>query len=276
MKSKTKLFIMCGVGAVVLTAVILCFVLIPGSKSPDAPINTTPVETTGTTGKLLIEDPETSIADTESTHTEPITETGEVTVSEEDLPTIPDETMPEPTIPEATIPNDTIPDVTIPVVTIPDETKPAVTDPVTKKETTGTIAVPVTEKIPTDDGNGSTSGGITIGSGQAEQYNCGTPGHHCGGPETHAYVLNLELEGCPYCGKHNCPSFYAVDEWGNTCYTPSKCPSYDVHKDPVYYCQDCGKKCGDGSNGTCVQFVNACSCPNCGVWVEAWTCHTCN
>ena len=91
---------------------------------------------------------------------------------------------------------------------------------------------------------------------------------------TVGYILNLELEGCPYCHKSNCPSFYAVDQWGNTCYTPSKCPQYDVHKDPVYYCQTCGKPTGDGSHGTCVQFVTACNCPNCGKWVEAWTCHT--
>ena len=106
-------------------------------------------------------------------------------------------------------------------------------------------------------------------------YSCGTDGHHCDGPETHAYILNLELKGCPLCGKHNCPSFYAVDEWGNTCYTPSHCPKYDVHEDPVHYCQNCGKACGDGTNGTCVQFVSACHCPICGEHVDRRTCHTC-
>jgi hypothetical protein len=66
-----------------------------------------------------------------------------------------------------------------------------------------------------------------------------------------------------------------VDEWGNTCYTPSECPEYDVHDDPVHYCQKCGKACGDGTNGTCVQYVNACDCPSCGEHVDSWTCHTC-
>ena len=117
--------------------------------------------------------------------------------------------------------------------------------------------------------------GIVIDGGEAEKYDCGTAGHHCDGPETHAYIQNLELEGCPYCGKHDCKSFYAVDEWGNTCYTPSKCPKYDAHKDPACYCQTCGKKCGDGTNGTCVQFVNACLCPNCGERVGSFSCHSC-
>lgn len=120
------------------------------------------------------------------------------------------------------------------------------------------------------------TGGITIGGGSTENYSCGCANHHCDGPETHAYIQNLELEGCPYCGSHSCASFYATDEWGHTCYNPSKCPSYDIKKDPCYYCQTCGKKCGDGSNGTCVQFVNACECPNCGKYVDSWTCHTCN
>lgn len=106
-------------------------------------------------------------------------------------------------------------------------------------------------------------------------YSCGTDGHHCDGPETHAYIMNLELKGCSHCGSHNCPSFYAVDEWGNTCYDPSQCPKYDVHEDPVHYCQECGKACGDGRNGTCVQFVSACHCPNCGEHVDSRDCHTC-
>ncbi len=139
---------------------------------------------------------------------------------------------------------------------------------------TGTPASPVEERTPPDDGNGN-GGGITIGGGDTEAYNCGSPNHHCDGPETHSFIQNLEIEGCPYCGSHSCPSFYATDAWGYTCYTPSKCPSYDIHRDPVYYCQECGKPCGDGTNGTCVQFVNACTCPNCGEAVSAWTCHSC-
>ncbi|OJU18288.1 MAG: hypothetical protein BGN88_00910 [Clostridiales bacterium 43-6] len=120
------------------------------------------------------------------------------------------------------------------------------------------------------------SGGIQIGGGETtSKYKCGCANHHCDSPETHAFVLNLELEGCPYCGSHSCPSFYGVDEWGNAGYFPKLCPKYDIKKDPVYYCQECGKKTGDGSKGTCVRFVKDCNCPNCGVFVKAGTCHTC-
>ena len=237
MKNKKTLFI---VGGIVL-AVILAVVIIVcsfGGKKTDSPQNTSEPETeTTATSDLKIDDPETEAgSETETTL---------------------DETSAMPDDGNA--------------LTLEDEPMPTKTGKTGTGGKAGQTATPVTEKTPTDDGN---VGGITIGGGQTEKYDCGTPGHHCDGPETHAYILNLELEGCPYCHKSNCPSFYAVDQWGNTCYTPSKCPQYDVHKDPVYYCQTCGKPTGDGSHGTCVQFVTACNCPDCGKWVEAWTCHT--
>lgn len=119
--------------------------------------------------------------------------------------------------------------------------------------------------------------GISIPNEETKptKYACGTPGHHCDGPETHAFILNLEHKGCPYCGSHKCPSFYAVDEWGGACYTPGKCPKYVPEKDPVYYCQICGRKSGDGTGNTCVHYIEACRCPHCGVHVEAGICHTC-
>lgn len=182
---------------------------------------------------------------------------------------IPDVTVPEPVSgdPDDVTANDSI-------LTLPDANETGAketNESEVPREPAGETAAPVVITIPDDD-EGAGSGN---NENPPDAYDCGTPGHHCDGPETHAYVLNLELKGCPYCGEHDCPSFYAVDEWGNTCYTPGKCPKYDVRKDPVYYCQTCGKKCGDGRNGTCVQFVNACNCPNCGELVEAWTCHTC-
>lgn len=137
-------------------------------------------------------------------------------------------------------------------------------------------AKPITENPAPKPSTGNQGGGIVIGDGSPiEKYDCGVAGHHCDGPETHAYIQNLELEGCAYCGSHSCPSFYATDEWGNTCFTPSKCPKYDIKKDPVYYCQNCGKKCGDGKNGTCVTFNVDIYCPNCGKHVKAWICHYC-
>lgn len=45
----------------------------------------------------------------------------------------------------------------------------------------------------------------------------------------------------------------------------------------VFYCEDCGKVCGNGSDGTCVSWLTAgdhtCSC--CGATVPSGTCHTC-
>lgn len=136
-----------------------------------------------------------------------------------------------------------------------------------------TTEKPITEVQPKDT---ESNGGIQIGGGDStEKYSCGCPNHHCINAENHAYITNLELEGCPYCGSHSCPSFYAISAAGIPICNPSLCPKYDVTKDPIKYCQVCGKKNGDGSNGTCVQFINACDCPNCGEHVEANTCHTC-
>ncbi len=135
---------------------------------------------------------------------------------------------------------------------------------------------PVDTKKPdqTADNNG---GGLVIGGDDHDHvpYSCGTPNHKCNSPESHAFIANLEITGCEYCGSHSCPSFYGTDEWGNSGLFPKLCPKYDIRKDPLYYCQDCGKKVGDGTNGTCVQFINACKCPLCGADVPARTCHSC-
>lgn len=40
-------------------------------------------------------------------------------------------------------------------------------------------------------------------------------------------------------------------------------------------CSECGKKGGNGTNGTCGRFTREKDCPNCGVHVQARTCHTC-
>lgn len=159
----------------------------------------------------------------------------------------------------------------------PDESVSDSSDSKTTGEKTKETVSTVHEADPPENEDKSDNGGgIQIGGGETEtKYNCGCANHHCDSPETHAFILNLELQGCPYCGSHSCPSFYGVDEWGNAGYFPKVCPKYDITKDPVFYCQICGKKCGDGTNGTCVRFVTSCYCPNCGEYVEAGTCHTC-
>ena len=41
-------------------------------------------------------------------------------------------------------------------------------------------------------------------------------------------------------------------------------------------CNHCGKKMGDGRNGTCVRWLSGdINCPNCGEFVPGNTCHTC-
>ncbi|MDD2268103.1 MAG: hypothetical protein PHY15_00975 [Eubacteriales bacterium] len=161
----------------------------------------------------------------------------------------------------------------------PDESKDEASTPdETRGEKAKEPATPVQDKtIDIPELEESSSAVVVIGDGgEAEPYDCGVSGHHCDGPETHANIQNLELEGCPNCGSHSCLSFYATDEWGNTCYTPSKCPSYNIEKDPLHFCQACGKKNGDGTNGTCCIFVVDTTCPLCGKSVEAWSCHTCD
>jgi hypothetical protein len=120
-------------------------------------------------------------------------------------------------------------------------------------------------------------GGVAIGSDPAHDtpYKCGAKKHKCENSETHAFITNLEIQGCSTCGSKSCASFYALDKWGKTNYDPAKCPKYDKKKDPALYCQGCNKKPGDGQNGTCLRLVLADNCPECGEAVPARTCHTC-
>ena len=246
MKNKKKLFIIGGSVIAVVLAVVLIVALSP--KQPDTPEPPSTEESTKATD-IVIEDPSESSEPTEET-------------TDESKKTTKDE---EPSVIEPDGKGLT------PVEEKKSEQGKQEKQP--EKEATE-VAKPVEQSDPPKQDEPS-SGGIVIGGNTPEPYDCGTPGHHCDGPETHAYVLNLELDGCPYCGKHDCPSFYATDEWGQTCYTPSKCPNYDIHSDPVYYCQKCGKPCGDGSNGTCAEYNIDIDCPICGKHVEAWTCHSC-
>lgn len=105
-------------------------------------------------------------------------------------------------------------------------------------------------------------------------YSCGVAGHHCHGQATHNFIVSLEQKGCEHCGSHSCPSFYTTDEWGQACVDVTKCPEYNKKNDPLYYCQDCGKKVGNGSNGTCIMFTIDTVCDACGESVSARTCHS--
>lgn len=45
----------------------------------------------------------------------------------------------------------------------------------------------------------------------------------------------------------------------------------------IFYCEHCGKTCGDGADGTCVRWLvdGEHTCTNCGATVPAHVCHTC-
>lgn len=155
------------------------------------------------------------------------------------------------------------------VLTQTDTTK---TPSTTKKQTSSKEEVlkpATTNKTPTTEYSLPASDNDSV-----KEYSCGKSGHHCESKETHSFIVSLEKKGCSICGSHSCKSFYAIDEWGNACYDISKCTKYSEKKDPNKYCDECAKKIGNGSKGTCVRFTVDTKCPDCGKAVKARTCHT--
>lgn len=155
------------------------------------------------------------------------------------------------------------------VLTQADTTK---TPSTTKKQTSSKEEVlkpATTNKKPTTEYSLPASDNDSV-----KEYSCGKSGHHCESKETHSFIVSLEKKGCSICGSHSCKSFYAIDEWGNACYDISKCTKYSEKKDPNKYCDECAKKIGNGSKGTCVRFTVDTKCPDCGKSVKARTCHT--
>lgn len=193
--------------------------------------------------------------------------------SEGSAPNIPDVSNPtgETDIPDVTPSNETdISDITVDVGT---DIPPTTGNEPAEKEEPVKPADPIVEvKPPKGD---SETGGVDIGGNppQDEAYDCGSADHHCRNAEYHAYLLNLELEGCPNCGSHSCKSFYAVNEWGHTQYDPTICPKYDEKKDPNKYCPECGRKKWSLDNPTgCFRYLQDTQC-ECGEYVEGNTCH---
>ena len=154
----------------------------------------------------------------------------------------------------------------------PETTKPTTQKPT--QQTTVKPAEPVTQGNPAGVSQGNNHEIIDSGSDSVKEYSCGKKGHHCDSKETHDFVVSLESKGCPHCGSHSCKSFYTYDEWGNACYDPTKCESYNAKGDPCEYCQECGKKVGTGSGSTCVRFTVDTKCPECGKSVKGKTCHS--
>lgn len=128
---------------------------------------------------------------------------------------------------------------------------------------------------PAKEPENNNGGGIQIGGNAPveEAYNCGCANHHCQNEEFHAALLNRELEGCPYCGSHSCPSFYAVNEWGYTMYDATLCPKYNVQQDSAKICPDCGRPMWSPDNPTgCFRYLQDTQC-ECGEFVPGNTCH---
>lgn len=130
-------------------------------------------------------------------------------------------------------------------------------------------AAPVITSKPEEESN------IIIGGDEPKQtaYSCGTANHHCINAENHAYIQNLELEGCPYCGSHSCKSFYYVSPAGIPICNPSLCPKYSEKSDPIKYCSKCGREMWSINNPTgCFSYLQKTEC-ECGQIVEGNTCH---
>ena len=153
--------------------------------------------------------------------------------------------------------------------------KPPVTTTTEKHEdkTEKTTKAEVTAPVTTTGQSGAQDGIIIGGDDDVKEYSCGVSGHHCDSPETHSFIVSLEKKGCSYCGSHSCRSFYSVDEWGNSCYDATRRTEYSDKSDPLEYCQECGKKVGDGHSGTCIRYNSDTTCPECGKQVPAKTCH---
>lgn len=84
-----------------------------------------------------------------------------------------------------------------------------------------------------------------------------------------------ETKGCPICKDTDCPSLYGKDQWGQDDIDLSLCPDYNLEDDPLITCTHCGKKKGDGTNDTCVRYLEDTICEHCGDEVLLLECHTC-
>ncbi len=164
-----------------------------------------------------------------------------------------------------------------PTVTTTEPTAPPTTEaPSTEAPTTSTNPPAETTEVPLPFDPDEVGNPEYDANGEKYRpFSCGFPHHRCATLAAHRALVEREEEGCPYCGAHDCPSFYALDEWGWAVGDKTLCPKYDEHKDPGVYCEYCGKKIGTGQNGTCERFFVDQECEYCGEWVKAFTCHTC-
>jgi hypothetical protein len=88
--------------------------------------------------------------------------------------------------------------------------------------------------------------------------------------------MEMIAEGCRYCGKNDCPSFFALNSMLFTEYDEHACPEYNEHLDPTVYCQTCGlPNYGESGDVICHRYVVDTNCTDCGEPVKAKECHEC-
>lgn len=105
-------------------------------------------------------------------------------------------------------------------------------------------------------------------------YDCGYEGHYCASKKSHDRLIELMEQGCPYCGEHDCVSFFARDEQlGVTMIDFKKCPKYHNN------CEVCGlpQSVHDVESGEvyCNKYLKDTNCHDCGEPVKANECHHC-
>lgn len=110
---------------------------------------------------------------------------------------------------------------------------------------------------------------------QYKDYECGFEGHACKTDGHHDALMEMVNAGCDYCGKHDCPSFFVLNENLFTVYDEHACPEYNERLDPTVYCQTCGLKKGEGK-GECNKSLSGRPCEYCGAAREPNGCHTCD
>lgn len=110
-----------------------------------------------------------------------------------------------------------------------------------------------------------------------EGYTCTEHDDHCRDQYDHDRLMRNLATPCPYCGQLNCPSYLHVDP-RDLYFETVKCEQYNELKDPMVYCQTCGKPLpymGCDWTQVCCAYLADVVCPHCGVWTEARACHTC-
>ena len=274
---------------VLVAALVIGIVAIAGggekepnpSEGTSSTVATDPTATTGGDGNDV----------TDPTVTDPTTGTPENPDKPDDPetpddytePTEPDETVPEPTEPEP----DAEPDPTDPTAPKPDD------DPIVGVEydfggyTISTFTWEVWNAWDTETREAFVDAYFIDATPEEyhhfmrqtkyKGYSCGYERHTCGSESTHNTFMEVLADGCEYCGKSDCDSFFVVDP--KTLFTKidvTKCPEYDAHKDPGEYCQTCGlPHHGEPGDTICLTCIAPTHCPYCGASMEVGECHHC-